>query len=672
MSWKNLKLSMKLSIGFGVVLVLLAGLVVWSVIGVQGIVRNAEEVIVGNELRGDMVQREVDHLNWANDVNALLTDDSVNELTVETDPTQCAFGKWYYSDARREAEQVVPELAPILDDIEDPHTHLHESAIAIGEQYVVVEAALGSFLREKQSDHLAWKNSVSQLLIDPSYAGDDIIVDHTQCSLGQWLYSDTVESRRESDSSFDEAITPVYEPHRALHATAVSVMDLRDRGDLGGARSLYNDETSELADSTLAALDGVIGWHDDRLAGLDAAEDIYAGETRTALREVQSLLGEITTTAQANIMTDEVMLELADRTRVLVMIIGVIALIAGIAMTPIITRSIVRPIRRVMATVRTIAEGDLTEEISVRQKDEVGQLAESLRDMQEKLTDVVASVKSAGENVASGSQEMSSSSQEMSQGATEQAANTEEVSSSMEEMDSNIQQNADNATETEKIARKAAEDAQQGGKAVQQTVEAMRNIAERISIIEEIARNTNLLALNAAIEAARAGEHGKGFAVVASEVRKLAERSQTAAGEISELSTSSVDVAEEAGQLLNALVPDIQRTAELVQEISAASSEQRAGSRQVNKALAQLDQVVQQNASQAEEMSSMAEELSSQAEQLQDTMSFFQVEQGAGGRGSDNGHALLTRSAGTGAGRNPGSASDEPRALPAGTGSESA
>jgi methyl-accepting chemotaxis protein len=195
----------------------------------------------------------------------------------------------------------------------------------------------------------------------------------------------------------------------------------------------------------------------------------------------------------------------------------------------------------------------------------------------------------------------------------------------MEEMDSNIQQNADNAQETEKIAQKAANDAEQGGQAVKQTVEAMRNIAEKITIIEEIARNTNLLALNAAIEAARAGEHGKGFAVVASEVRKLAERSQKAAGEISELSTSSVDVAEEAGTLLEALVPDIQRTAELVQEISAASGEQRSGSQQVNKALAQLDQVVQQNASQAEEMSSMAEELAGQADSLQDTMSYFKV-----------------------------------------------
>jgi methyl-accepting chemotaxis protein len=252
--------------------------------------------------------------------------------------------------------------------------------------------------------------------------------------------------------------------------------------------------------------------------------------------------------------------------------------------------------------------------------------------MRGRLTGVILDVKSAAGSVSSGSRQMAASAEQMSDGATRQASNTEEVSSSMEEMDSNIQQNADNAQETEKIAMKAAEDAERGGRAVEQTVEAMRNIAEKITIIEEIARNTNLLALNAAIEAARAGEQGKGFAVVASEVRKLAERSQKAAGEISELSTSSVDVAEEAGTVLRELVPGIRRTSELVQEISASSAEQRAGSQQVNKALAGLDQIVQQNASHAEEMASTAEALSGQAEQLQEVIGFFETGDGADGR----------------------------------------
>ncbi len=272
---------------------------------------------------------------------------------------------------------------------------------------------------------------------------------------------------------------------------------------------------------------------------------------------------------------------------------------------------------------REIAKGNLM--VEVKERSEKDELMKALASMVRRLIEVVNDVKNAADNVASGSAQTNATSQQISQGATEQAASAEEISSSMEQMVSNIRQNADNAHQTEKIALKSAEDAGEGGRAVRETVAAMKEIAEKITIIEEIARQTNLLALNAAIEAARAGEHGKGFAVVASEVRKLAERSQGAAGEISKLSTSSVEVAVRAGEMLGKIVPDIQRTAELVQEISAASHEQNAGAEQINQAIQQLDQVIQQNASATEEMAATSEELSSQAEQLQETISFLKA-----------------------------------------------
>jgi methyl-accepting chemotaxis protein len=235
-------------------------------------------------------------------------------------------------------------------------------------------------------------------------------------------------------------------------------------------------------------------------------------------------------------------------------------------------------------------------------------------------------VKNAARNVASGSRQLSSGSEQMSQGTTEQAASAEEASSAIEEMHATIRQNADNSVATEKIARKSAGDALESGKAVSEAVKAMKDIAGKISVIEEIARQTNLLALNAAIEAARAGEHGKGFAVVAAEVRKLAERSQVAAGEIGTLSGSSVGVAENAGAMLNRLVPDIQKTSELVQEITESSKEQASGADQINNSIQQLNSVIQQNAGSAEEMASTAQELSSQAEQLLQTVGFFTIE----------------------------------------------
>ncbi len=305
-----------------------------------------------------------------------------------------------------------------------------------------------------------------------------------------------------------------------------------------------------------------------------------------------------------------------------------ISLLAA-AVAFIIGRGITTGLGQGVAFSKKVAEGDLTATIDLNQKDEIGQLAGALTNMVDQLRRIVVDVREASDNVASGSQELSSTAQNMSEGATQQAASVEQTSSSMEQMASNIQQNTDNSQQTEKISAKAATDAGEGGQAVTQAVGAMKEIAEKISIVSEIARQTNLLALNAAIEAARAGEHGKGFAVVAAEVRKLAERSQTAAGEISQLSSSSVEVAERAGTIINQLVPDIQKTSELVQEISAASQEQNQGAGQINTSLQQLDQVIQRNAGASEEMAATAEELSSQSSHLQDAMSFFKLGTGA-------------------------------------------
>jgi len=270
-----------------------------------------------------------------------------------------------------------------------------------------------------------------------------------------------------------------------------------------------------------------------------------------------------------------------------------------------------------------IAAGDLT--VNIQKRSEQDKLMLALGDMVGSLADTVSNVRNAVDIVASGSGQLSSTAQQLSQGATEQAAAAEQASSSMEEMVSNIRQSSDNSQQTDRIANKSAQDAAEGGQAVSETVNAMQVIAEKISIIEEIARQTDLLALNAAIEAARAGEHGKGFAVVAAAVRRLAERSATAAGEISKLTGSSVEVAKRSGELLAQIVPDIRKTAQLVQEINAASAELNTGAGQVNQAIQQLNQVVQQNASAAEEMSATAEELSGQATNLQNTIAYFQL-----------------------------------------------
>ena len=300
---------------------------------------------------------------------------------------------------------------------------------------------------------------------------------------------------------------------------------------------------------------------------------------------------------------------------------------------------------------KLVAQGDLT--VILKKRSENDELMEALSQMVIAVSTVVGDVKEAAENVAQGSVLFSASSQQLTQGATEQASSIEEVSASIEQMTSIINQNTDNAQETKRISLKAAEDIAEGNKSVQYTINAMKEIAEKISIIKDIAEKTDLLAINAAIEAARAGEHGEGFAVVATEVRKLAEISQKAANDITSTAKASLLIAEKSGALLTQIVPDIQNTARLVQEIAAASMEQNAGTKQINGAINQLNTVSQQNASSADGLATGAEELSSQAEQLKDVIGFFKtgvvktsIKRKNVGTVKENVHQITTKSKG--------------------------
>ncbi|MBF0588996.1 MAG: methyl-accepting chemotaxis protein [Magnetococcales bacterium] len=302
-------------------------------------------------------------------------------------------------------------------------------------------------------------------------------------------------------------------------------------------------------------------------------------------------------------------------------IIVIIALLMGV----IIGRHITGPLRNCRHTFTKLANGDLTIQCDIDREDEIGQLFHALSDMSRKLREVATTIHTSAEHVNANSQDVSNSAAQLSASAEEQAASVQETASLMEEMNSNIQNNAENAKKTEDISIQAAKSAEETGRAVNEAVAAMKEISERISVVEEIARQTNLLALNAAIEAARAGEHGKGFAVVASEVRKLAERAQSAAGEITQLSSNSASISSKAGEMLHVLAPEIQKTSELVQEISSASQEQSAGAAQVNDALQRLDAMIQRNASASGDVANTSQGMVQEANNLQDAVSFFRL-----------------------------------------------
>lgn len=325
-------------------------------------------------------------------------------------------------------------------------------------------------------------------------------------------------------------------------------------------------------------------------------------------------------------VTQKEFLDAVNKTKLAIIVAVLIGILFFILVNSLISRNITRSLNKGVELASKIAGGDLRNTLDIDQKDEIGDLARALNEMVGNLKNIALSITEGANNVASASQQVGSATQQLSQGASEQASSAEEVSSSMEEMASNIQQNTDNSQQTEKIAINAAEGIGKVASAAQESLTSIRQISEKITIINDIAFQTNILALNAAVEAARAGEHGKGFAVVAAEVRKLAERSKVAADEINNLSKHSLQTTEDAGVLVNDIIPEIEKTAKLVQEISAASLEQNAGSDQINGAIQQLSQVTQQNAAASEEMATSSEELASQADQLRETISYFIID----------------------------------------------
>jgi methyl-accepting chemotaxis protein len=623
---KNLKLGIKISVGFGLLILIacvLGGLAVVNMHSVEGESTRLAKEFVPEVNMGNAVERA--SLQTMLELRSYGYSESKKEL--DAGLRNLGELKRALAEAKAHSDKF-PALVKLREDVTRAQAKTAEYEKLINDTVARMEAIAGvrRILDQAATEFVkncdGYQDSQVKALIEEIGKGlaldtlkdraekvdaiSGIINAGTVIRIGNYrgqLYRDprVIEDAVKGFAGLDHAV-------ETLRAKTRNDVNLRQLAAIKDAAQKYRQALLDFLDN-YKALQELAG---KRLEAATAVQDAAEETAKAALDATQKI-------------ANEAVASLASASSI--MIVGlIVAILLGIVIAVVLTKAVTGPVIKGVGFAKAMAEGDFTRLLDIDQKDEMGVLASSLNEMVGKLREVVAEVQSASENVASGSEELSASAQSMSQGATEQAASVEEISSSMEQMSSNIKQNAENAQQTQSIAVKAAQDAREGGEAVVSAVAAMKNIAEKISIIEEIARQTNLLALNAAIEAARAGEHGKGFAVVAAEVRKLAERSGSAAAEISELSSSSVQVAERAGSMLTKMVPDIQRTADLVQEIAAASQEQNSGAEQINKAIQQLDQVVQQNASASEEMASTSEELSSQAEQLQSTMAFFRVD----------------------------------------------
>jgi methyl-accepting chemotaxis protein len=697
---KNMKIGRKLGIGFGIVLVALVGISLYNYSSFNNVNKQVHLAQDACSNRAFMVEKEVDHLKWMSAVSDLFLNEKTTHLEVETDHHKCGLGEWLYSEETKRMKAEDPEVAALLAKIEEPHRHLHETAKEIDRTYVDFDMDLQHLLADRWIDHLNWMNELSQSILEKRvFAGG---VDPGNCAFGKWFYS-----YQATNDEFAGHLRKWDEPHSQLHESAHQIVTAQKAGDYQTAARVFREKTVPALDELHGVYVATADWIESQAARQEEAQLVYHQETKKHVEETQKhllALKEYFRNASDNATLASN--ELISSSIMIMVILAIAGVVIGVLAAWSITRGITRPINKVVEATQTmnnelaqmedvvesISNNDLTveipesnlEQIGINSNDEIGILVSaiedslaakdrmsiSLRKMSTNLNNMVRQLSDNARELVSAATEIASSSEQMSRGAQDQAEQVNQVSSAIEEMTATIVESSKNAGDASDAAQGAADTAGSGGDVVSQTISGMQRIAdtvrssaesisklassadqigEIIGVIDDIADQTNLLALNAAIEAARAGEQGRGFAVVADEVRKLAERTGKATGEITEMikgiqtDTSEAvnsmesgiqevdkgrELADQAGNSLGEIVNMSQRVMDMIRQIATAAEEQSTAAEQISKNIEHVASITKESAAGAEQSATASEQLNQQAEGLRTMVEAFKTKGG--------------------------------------------